>query len=66
MRSEVLLEKTALSDKRLLSEKESCFYWGLSRYSIRRLAENVGAIRHFGRRILYDRIVLDTYFDNQN
>lgn len=50
--------------KRMLSEKEARIYTGLGRNSVRNLAEKIGAIHHYGRRILYDRWIIDEYFNS--
>ena len=50
---------------RFLSEIGAQQYYGLGRTSIRKLGAELGAIKHFGRRILYDRIIIDRYFDAQ-
>ncbi len=56
---------TSIADKRMLSEKESARYCGLGRSSIRKLGAEIGAVQHYGRRVLYDRTVLDAYLDSK-
>lgn len=51
--------------KRLMSEIETRAYTGLGRTSVRRLGEELNCIHHYGRRILYDKNVIDAYLDNQ-
>ena len=51
--------------KRWISEKELIIYTGLSRSSARKLGEQIGCVRRFGRRVLYDRFAIDQYFDSQ-
>ncbi len=50
---------------RMLSEIQAQAYTGLGRCSIRKLGAEIGAIKHFGRRVLYDRVIIDKYFDAQ-
>ena len=49
---------------RMLSEKEAQTYIGLKRGKTREFGEKVGAIKRIGRRVLYDRVVLDAALDN--
>lgn len=49
---------------RMLSEIQVRAYTGLGRNSVRKLGEEIGAIKKYGRRILYDRKVIDEFFDN--
>lgn len=49
--------------KRLMSERETCEYVGLGRSKCRSWAEEIGAIRRIGRRVLYDRAVIDRAVD---
>lgn len=51
--------------KRMLTEEEFRIYAGLGRSSVRQLGEKIGCIRHFGRRIMYDRVLIDEYFASQ-
>lgn len=50
---------------RMLSEIQAQAYTGLGRSSIRKLGAEIGAIKRFGRRVLYDRNIIDQYFDAQ-
>lgn len=49
----------SLEGKRLLSVKEMETYTGLGRNAARRFAEDVGAVRKFGRRVLIDKNMID-------
>ena len=51
--------------KRMLSEKEAQEYTGLKRGKCREFGEEIRCITHVGRRVLYDRTVIDAYFDRQ-
>lgn len=48
-----------ISSKRLLTMKEACFYTGMGRTKCRSFADQIGAVRKFGSRVLIDRIVID-------
>ena len=50
-------------EKRLLTEAEAMCFVGLRRTKLRQWAKDVGAVRHIGRRVLYDRVVLDRAVD---
>ena len=45
--------------KRLLRERELMQYLGVGRSTARRFGAEVGAIVRFGRRVAYDRIIID-------
>lgn len=49
--------------KRLLSEMEGMAYVGLQRNKFRSWAAEIGAVRHIGRRVLYDRVTIDRACD---
>lgn len=49
--------------KRLLSEADGMNYVGLQRNKFRSWAAEIGAVRHIGRRVLYDRTVIDRACD---
>lgn len=53
-----------IKDKRLLNIKEVCTYIGIGQTQARKVMQKIGAVRRFGRRILYDKIVIDTYLDS--
>lgn len=48
---------------RLLDTKEAAAYLGMGRNTARKFAEEVGALRRYGRRVLYDRVALDRALD---
>ena len=54
----------AFSEKRMLSALEMQSYVGLGRKQARAFAESVGAMRKYGRRVLFDRKVLDKALDD--
>lgn len=49
---------------RLLSRSDLCQYTGLGISKAHNWAEEIGAIRRFGSRVLYDRIVIDAAIDD--
>ena len=51
--------KGLMSDKRLLNADELSVYIGLGRYSARKYAEQVGAVKKFGRRVMFDKTIID-------
>lgn len=50
--------------KRLLSEKEAQEYTGLKRGKVREFGEKINCIKHIGRRVLYDRTIIDAALDS--
>lgn len=50
--------------KRMLSLEECCNYCGLGKNSVRSLMKKIGAVVKIGNRVLYDKKVIDTYFDS--
>lgn len=54
-----------LSEKRLLDVNEVCIYLSLGRNRGVEFAKSIGAEKKIGRRCLYDKVVIDRYFDKQ-
>lgn len=54
----------SFDNKRMLSVAEAQEYSGLGRTQLRSLAEECGAVRRYGRRVLVDRTVLDKALDS--
>jgi len=50
---------------RLLDIDELRIYTNLGRNNAMKLGEEIGAERRIGRRVLYDKRVVDRYFDGQ-
>ena len=48
-----------VTSKRMLSWDEAQAYTGLGRASCRSYCESIGAIRKYGRRVLFDRYIID-------
>ena len=51
-------------EKRMLTIEEASPYIGLGLTKSRSLLKNIGAERHFGRRVVYDRKIIDFYLDS--
>ncbi len=56
---------SVLSEKRLLDANEVCMYLSLGRNRGIEFARSIGAERKIGRRSLYDKVVIDKYFDDE-
>ena len=54
-----------MNEKRYYSPADMMIYTGMSRGSVNKLAEKAQAIRHVGRRVLIDKIALDSYLEEQ-
>lgn len=55
--------KGILDEKRLLNIKEVCIYTGRGQVSARKYMDEIGATRKFGRRVLFDKTVIDAALD---
>lgn len=53
-----------MDEKRFLKELEGTQYTGLGRSKFREFAKEIGAVKKVGKRCVYDRKVIDAYFDN--
>lgn len=56
---------TAISDKRMLTIYEASQYIGLGTRTARKYLEEIGAVRKFGSRVLFDKNVIDQALDQQ-
>lgn len=56
-------ETGVFEGKRLLSEADGMRYVGLQRTKFRQWAAEIGAVRHIGARVLYDRVTIDQACD---
>ena len=52
------------ANKRMLDGEELCNYLGLGRNRARDFAKSLGADRHYGRRVVYDRVIIDRAIDS--
>lgn len=57
-------ERTETVEVRLMSAAEVAKYVGLGLNRAVQFAEEAGARRQFGKRVLYDRHAIDDYIDN--
>ena len=53
-------------EKRMLQEPEMKLYTGLGRNKAREFCESIGATVRIGRRVLYDKTVIDAALDAMN
>lgn len=56
-------ESKATMGKRLMGIKELCEYCGIGECTAREWGREIGAERRIGRRVLYDRVVIDREID---
>lgn len=52
-----------IGNKRMLSRKEVETYTGLGKNLCRSWCESIGAVRKIGRRVLFDKTVIDAVMD---
>lgn len=50
--------------QRFLKESEAMTYTGLSRSGLRTYCAKIGATRHLGTAVRYDRVVIDDFLSN--
>lgn len=55
----------SISEKRLLNIKEVCAYIGLGQTQARRYMDEIKATRTFGRRVLFDKTVIDAALNDK-
>lgn len=53
----------SISDKRMLNIKEVCIYTGMGQTRARQYMDTIGATKQFGRRVLFDKYVIDSALD---
>jgi len=51
------------ANARLLTLPDAADYTGMGRNSARKFFDEIGAVRHFGKRVLIDRSVVDKHLD---
>ncbi len=56
-------QRHELNNKRLLDALEIAEYTGLGRNTARKFAEEAGAVKRYGRRVLFDREAIDRAID---
>lgn len=55
--------EVSINEKRMLSIKEVCAYTGRGETNARKYMDEIGATRKFGRRVLFDKTVIDAALD---
>lgn len=58
-----ITEVQNIAVKRLLSAEEVAIYTGLGRNTARKFCEEIGAVKRFGRRVLFDKKIIDQVLD---
>lgn len=48
-----------IGEKRLLNIREVCIYTGIGQVRAREYMDQIGATKRFGRRVLFDKTVID-------
>lgn len=56
--------ESAFEEIRMFSVDEGTRYTGLGKSTFRRWAEEIGAVKRIGSRVLYDRTIIDKAIDN--
>ena len=54
-----------ISEKRLLNIQEVSAYIGLGTVRARAYMDEIGAVKKFGRRVLFDKTVIDSALNNK-
>lgn len=55
--------KGAIEDTRMLAADQAEQYTGMGRTTFRAWADKIGATRKFGRRVMFDKVVIDRALD---
>ena len=55
--------KGAIENTRLLSADQAGQYVGMGRNTFRKWADQIGATRKFGSRVMFDKVVIDRALD---
>ena len=58
-------EFSTYSIKRMLSVSEGIEYTGLGKTTFRSWADKIGATRHIGKRVLFDRVKIDEALESE-
>ena len=54
-----------IADKRLLNIDEVCTYIGLGQVRAREYMNEIGAVKKFGRRVLFDKTIIDSAINSK-
>lgn len=60
----IMNTRNMFDGKRLLNKSEFCNYIGLGHTRAEEWAVKNGVVRHIGRRVLYDRVLIDKVLDS--
>ena len=52
-----------IGEKRLLNIKEVCTYTGMGQTKARQYMDEIGATRHFGKKVVFDKAIIDGALD---
>lgn len=52
------------AEKRLINTEEAAAYIGMGISKTREIMETIGAKRRIGRRVVYDKVVIDQWLDS--
>lgn len=58
------LKATNPANNRLLDANEIGLYMGLGKSTARKICREIGAERRFGKRVLFDRKIIDKHLDS--
>lgn len=61
MQKQVMMGEIA--EKRLLNMEEVVVYIGLGRGTARKYMDEIGAVKKFGKRVLFDKTIIDAALD---
>lgn len=59
------IENRTTTEKRLLSIGEVCTYLGVGQAQARKYMDEIGAVKKFGRRVVFDKLIIDTALNNK-
>lgn len=54
-----------LTEKRLLNIGEVCTYLGVGQAQARKYMDEIGAVKKFGRRVVFDKTIIDTALNSK-
>lgn len=54
-----------INEKRLLNIKKVCIYTGIGQTRARQYMDEIGATKQFGRRVLFDKTIIDMAINNK-
>lgn len=54
-----------INTKRLINISELCSYIGMGKTLARSYADSIGATKHYGKRVLFDRFIIDQAIDQE-